>query len=192
MRPKPASIGIARCLARLAMALGLAGVATSAWPFPPLVKYWIPENWDTVISTQNLRFESSMAACEAICAMDTSGSIRNCTISNSWSYESGYASCRYNWDIYTSYWRILPRGGQWCPKDSVWASPYTGCACNAGFTERGERCYRPDVLYQGKNVGAPKACAQGVFNPLNSGTGNKYVVETDYAGLSAFRATPAR
>jgi hypothetical protein len=195
MRAVFVPLDLARCVARLATALALAGMSASAWPFPPLVKYWIPVNWETVIELQNLRFESAAAACEAVCARNTSGNLVNCVIVNPWVYERGSATCRatniwgYPPEVYVE---ILPRGGQWCPNNSVWASPYTGCACNAGFTERGERCYRPDVLYQGKNVGAPKACAQGVFNPLNSGTGNKYVVETDYAGLSAFRATPAR
>ena len=162
----------------IAVALAALCLSSGVEAFPPIVKYWY------VDGNLTKRYETPQAACESLCLNDSQQNKKNCEVPNLVLSDVGYLPCRYNWFQYTSYWRINP-GFYQCPRDAIWMNWSGGlCRCNAGFTEKGNACYRPDTPLDPKNDGTPPDCGQGAFNPINSGTGNKYEGEDDYAGKS--------
>jgi RHS repeat-associated protein len=90
-------------------------------------------------------------------------------------------------------------GPKSCPANSSVVGVTNSCACNAGFTQSGSDADTTCVAEappksaggcpsggQGAGGDPNKPCPEPTGNPINPLTGNKYQVETDYAGAGTY------
>ena len=141
---------------------------------------WAPPNSDTLDE-----------ACQRLKAADPLG--RNWTWNGA---PHSAARCGFSPESLLSYQAFSPKS---CPANSSPVGTTNSCACNTGFTQSGidtdASCVAEAPAKSagtcpsggqgaGSDPNKPNPCPPG--NPINPLTGNKYQIETDYAGAGIY------